>query len=76
MIWLYRALLNLAIPFAVSSLVFRGFKNRAYWGRWKERFGFVSEAVKQANGFDLWIHAVSVGRQQAPRWWKCCCTIK
>ena len=65
MIWLYRALLNLAIPFAVSSLVFRGFKNRAYWGRWKERFGFVPEAVKQANGFDLWIHAVSVGEARA-----------
>ena len=65
MIWLYRALLNLAIPFVITSLFFRGFKNRAYWGRLRERFGFVPEDIKAIDGFDLWIHAVSVGEARA-----------
>jgi len=65
MIFLYRVLLNLAIPFVVISLVLRGFKNAAYWGRWKERFGFVPDDIKRVGKFDLWIHAVSVGEARA-----------
>jgi len=65
MIILYRVLLNLAIPFALVSLLIRGFKNSAYWSRWKERFGFVPESIKKAGQFDLWIHAVSVGEARA-----------
>lgn len=65
MIGLYRVLLNLAIPFAIASLCVRGFKNAAYWGRWKERFGFVPDSVKKVGQFDLWIHAVSVGEARA-----------
>lgn len=65
MIWLYRVVLNLAIPFALLGLIFRGFKNPAYWSRWPERFGFAPEHIKKAAPFDLWIHAVSVGEARA-----------
>lgn len=65
MIFLYRLLLNLAIPFGLVSLFLRGFKNAAYWSRWSERFGFPPNAIKQAAPFDLWIHAVSVGEARA-----------
>ena len=65
MIRVYRILLNLAIPFGLLGLVLRGFKNSAYWHRWSERFGFANEEVRRAAGFDLWIHAVSVGEARA-----------
>jgi len=65
MIWLYRILLNLAIPFGVVSLILRGFKNPAYWMRWSERFGFVPDELVKAAPFDIWIHAVSVGEARA-----------
>jgi len=65
MIYFYRLLINLVIPFVLISLVFRGFKNPAYWQRWKERFGFVPEDVKRVGEFDLWLHAVSVGEARA-----------
>ena len=65
MIWLYRILLNLAIPFGLVGLVFRGFKNPQYWSRWGERFGFVNSSVKANGQYDLWIHAVSVGEARA-----------
>jgi 3-deoxy-D-manno-octulosonic-acid transferase len=65
MIWLYRIVLNLAIPFALLGLAFRGFKNPAYWSRWGERFGFAPSEIKNAAPFDLWIHAVSVGEARA-----------
>ncbi len=65
MIWLYRILLNLAIPFGIVGLILRGFKNRRYWSRWGERFGFVSNDIKSRAPFDLWIHAVSVGEARA-----------
>lgn len=65
MIYLYRFLVNLAIPFVLATLVFRGFKNSAYWSRWKERFGYIPDCVKKEGEFDLWIHAVSVGEVRA-----------
>ncbi len=65
MIWLYRILLNLAIPFGLVGLLIRGFRNSAYWSRWSERFGFANEQVKQKQGYDLWVHAVSVGEARA-----------
>ena len=65
MIWLYRALLNLAIPFGIIGLIIRGFKNPQYWSRWGERFGFVGTQIKSSAPFDLWIHAVSVGEARA-----------
>lgn len=65
MIFLYRLILNLAIPFGLVSLLLRGFKNPAYWSRWSERFGFAPSQVTTAAPFDLWIHAVSVGEARA-----------
>jgi len=65
MIWLYRILINLAIPFGLIGLIFRGFRNPKYWSRWSERFGFLPEHVTKAAPFDVWIHAVSVGEARA-----------
>jgi len=64
-IWLYRILLNLAIPFGLIGLVVRGFKNPQYWSRWGERFGFAPANIKNKAPFELWIHAVSVGEARA-----------
>ena len=65
MIWLYRILLNLAIPFGLVGLFVRGFKNKQYWSRWTERFGFVPRGVSLKAPYDLWLHAVSVGEARA-----------
>lgn len=65
MIYLYRILLNLAIPFGLLGLLIRGFKNPSYWLRWPERFGFVPDDVAQQAPYDIWIHAVSVGEVRA-----------
>jgi len=64
-ITLYRLILNLAIPFGLIGLFFRGFKNPKYWSRIPERFGFVPNKVARAAPYDLWIHAVSVGEARA-----------
>jgi 3-deoxy-D-manno-octulosonic-acid transferase len=46
----------------VSLLVLvRGFRARAYWHGWRERFG----AGPSQSGGGIWIHAVSVGEVQA-----------
>ncbi len=65
MIYIYRTLLNLAIPFGLISLCLRGFKNPDYWSRWSERFGSASEEVRSNAPYDLWVHAVSVGEARA-----------
>ena len=65
MIWLYRVLLNLAIPIGLIGLFIKGFRNSAYWFRWTERFGFVGESVLSGGPYDLWVHAVSVGEARA-----------
>ena len=65
MMWLYRILINLAIPFGLVGLSLRGFRNKKYWQRWPERFGRVPESIKRAAPFDLWVHAVSVGEARA-----------
>ena len=65
MIWLYRLIMNLAIPIGLIGLAIRGLRNRQYWHRWPERFGVVPPRVKKHAPFDLWIHAVSVGEARA-----------
>ncbi len=65
MIWLYRIILNLAIPFGLVSLFLRGFRNPQYWSRIPERFGLMPENIVNAAPYDLWIHAVSVGEARA-----------
>ena len=59
---LYRWLLRLLLPFVLLRLAWRGFRNRGYWRRWGERFGFV---VWPQGAPTLWLHAVSVGEARA-----------
>lgn len=58
----YTILLYLLTPFALLRLAVRGFSLRDYWGRWGERFGFVSPAPAPC---EVWLHAVSVGESLA-----------
>lgn len=59
--FLYSFLLYLLIPLALTRLAWRGLRNRGYWHRWAERFGF----VPRLSGPVLWLHAVSVGEVRA-----------
>lgn len=58
--YVYTGLLYLSLPLILVRLALRGFKNKAYWSRWGERFGRV--AVEPGG---VWFHAVSVGEVQA-----------
>lgn len=42
----------------ILRLVLRGFRNRGYWRRVRERFGFIPEFDNKKT---IWVHAVSVG---------------
>ena len=55
---LYTVLLYLVIPFVILHLTWRGFRNRGYWKRWGERFGYFP---KPSLSNPIWLHAVSVG---------------
>lgn len=59
---LYSLLLYLAMPLVVLRLLWRGFRQREYWRRIPERFGFVPRAP---DGVAVWVHAVSVGESLA-----------
>jgi 3-deoxy-D-manno-octulosonic-acid transferase len=56
--WLLRAL----FPVIIFHLIVRGLKNRNYWRRWRERFGFITAPAPDRL---TWIHAVSVGEVRA-----------
>ena len=58
----YSLLIVLMTPFVLAYFALRGIRDRAYLGRWKERFGFLPVEVRQ-NG--IWIHAASVGEFNA-----------
>lgn len=62
--WVYTLLGYLLIPVAVGTLLWRGFKNPAYWQRIGERFGW---GPSLTEGRIIWVHAVSVGEVQAAR---------
>ncbi len=59
--FLYSLLLYLLIPLVLARLAWRGLRNRGYWHRWAERFGF----VPRLEGPVIWVHAVSVGEVRA-----------
>ncbi len=59
---LYSWLLRLAFPYVCLHLFLRGLKNRDYWRRLPERFGFVPRAAASGT---VWVHAVSVGETRA-----------
>ncbi len=58
----YTWLLRLSMPFIVIRLYGRGLRNRDYWRRIPERFGFVPPIRAMRV---LWVHAVSVGEVRA-----------
>lgn len=60
--YLYILVIYLMLPVIWTRLFLRGLKNRAYWNRVSERFGFFTGARQT---FDIWIHAVSVGEVNA-----------
>lgn len=59
---LYSVLLYLVTPLVLLRLLWRGLKQRDYWRRIPERFGFVPRAP---DGVAVWVHAVSVGESLA-----------
>jgi len=59
--YLYSLLLYCLIPLALTRLAWRGLRNRGYWHRWAERFGF----APRLEGSVIWLHAVSVGEVRA-----------
>lgn len=62
MLSVYTWLLRLLVPYVLLRLWWRGFKNRDYWQRIPERFGFVP---RLDGARTIWIHAVSVGEARA-----------
>lgn len=60
--YLYIVLSYLLIPLLLAHLFWKGLRNRDYWQRIGERFGWYSGPP--LNGA-IWVHAVSVGEVQA-----------
>ena len=58
---LYSFLLSILLPFIVLRLWLRGFSDRRYRQRWRERFGY----VQSQDAPVIWLHAVSVGEVRA-----------
>jgi len=59
---LYSATLYLLVPITLYHLIWRGFRQRAYFQRWDERYANYSPAGVAAP---VWLHAVSVGEVNA-----------
>jgi 3-deoxy-D-manno-octulosonic-acid transferase len=59
---LYTWALRLLWPYGMLRLWLRGFRNRDYWQRIPERFGFVEPLTGPRV---IWVHAVSVGEVRA-----------
>ena len=55
---LYSWLLRLAFPYVCLRVFWRGLRNRDYWRRIPERFGFIEPLGSTRV---IWVHAVSVG---------------
>ena len=62
---LYSFILYLLAPFVLLRLLWLGTRNSAYWQRWNERFGYITQSGDQRPV--LWVHAVSVGEVQASK---------
>jgi len=60
---LYSLLHYAVLPGVLVRLALRGLRNRGYWERWDERFGFAPALTE--GGTRIWVHAVSVGEVQA-----------
>ncbi|MFC0679955.1 lipid IV(A) 3-deoxy-D-manno-octulosonic acid transferase [Lysobacter korlensis] len=58
----YSAALYVLAPITIYHLIWRGFRQPAYFQRWNERYGVYHDAPHAST---LWIHAVSVGEVNA-----------
>jgi 3-deoxy-D-manno-octulosonic-acid transferase len=59
---LYSAALYLLAPVTIYHLIWRGFRQPAYFQRWHERYAMYREPPQART---LWVHAVSVGEVNA-----------
>jgi len=59
---LYSATLYLLAPITIYHLIWRGFRQPAYFERWDERYASYQAATDSAP---VWLHAVSVGEVNA-----------
>ena len=59
---IYNLTMRLLTPVILYRLVWRGLRNREYFWRWRERFGFFPVP---GFGRSIWVHAVSVGEVNA-----------
>jgi len=59
---LYSAALYLLVPITVYHLIWRGFRQPAYFQRWPERYAIYRDTPYART---LWVHAVSVGEVNA-----------
>ncbi len=63
---LYSAVLYLLVPVTVYHLIWRGFRQDAYFERWSERYArYGSAAAGAPTRTPIWVHAVSVGEVNA-----------
>lgn len=70
---LYSAALYLLAPITIYHLIWRGFRQPAYFQRWPERYAIYhashqhgdAPALNQRAASTLWLHAVSVGEVNA-----------
>ncbi|MGH1428319.1 MAG: lipid IV(A) 3-deoxy-D-manno-octulosonic acid transferase [Arenicella sp.] len=60
--YVYRVLIYLLLPVILLMQVLKGWRNKAYWSHWGERFGF--QEFPDAP-YEMWMHAVSVGEVRA-----------
>lgn len=58
---LYLVVVYLLAPLVCGAMLWRGFRDRAYWRDFGQRFGFGA----YIPGRPIWVHAVSVGEVQA-----------
>jgi 3-deoxy-D-manno-octulosonic-acid transferase len=58
----YSFLIRCAAPFAFATVLWRGLRDRSYWQRLRERFGF---GAAIAHSPTIWVHAVSLGEMTA-----------
>lgn len=59
---LYSATLYVLLPITLYHLIWRGFRQHAYFQRWGERYASYPDGTQPAP---LWLHAVSVGEVNA-----------
>lgn len=60
---LYSAVLYALVPVTIYHLIWRGFRQSAYFQRWGERYGRYGDTPAMPT--PLWVHAVSVGEVAA-----------